>query len=126
MSASAGKTILLVDDDESERLLFRLALESKGYRTIEATGGQAGVAACERAFPDLVILDAIFPGMDGFEACRRMRQIEGMEGVPIVVLSGLQSENARVAASKAGATGFVRKTADFASLMDQVLHTAGF
>jgi CheY-like chemotaxis protein len=60
--------VLLVDDDEGTRLLAGVSLKNAGFATVEAANGEEGVAACERYRPDLILIDAVMPGMDGFSA----------------------------------------------------------
>jgi DNA-binding response OmpR family regulator len=67
------KKIMVVDDDAQVRLLVRLILERKGYQVIEANDGMSALFSLETLTPDLLILDIMMPGMDGFELCRRVR-----------------------------------------------------
>ena len=74
--------ILIVEDDASLREVTRLGMEAEGYRVAEAADGRTGLETFAARRPDLVILDVMLPGIDGFEVCRQIRRISM---VPIVV-----------------------------------------
>src|SRR5438309_12042681 len=84
----AGRgTILVVDDFDDTRLLLRTWLERKGFRVIEAENGNQAVAEAEIGCPDLIIMDVEMPGMDGFAATRKIRELKELEGVPVLAVS---------------------------------------
>ena len=68
-----SKTVLVVDDDEDLRQALAEQLELEGFRTVQAATGEAGVEAASASRPDLILLDLDLPGIDGREACRRLR-----------------------------------------------------
>ena len=77
--------IMLIDDDESMRLLMGTLFRNAGYRFCAASGGLEGMAMLEREKPDLLLLDVMMPGLDGYEVCRRIRQ-QGRR-VPVIFLT---------------------------------------
>src|SRR5512143_1504083 len=87
---AARHLVLLVDDDETPRVVARASLESAGFDVVEASNGQDGVAAFERLRPDLVLMDAVMPGMDGFAACAAIRALPGGGHTPILMMTGLE------------------------------------
>jgi DNA-binding response OmpR family regulator len=84
---SAAKTILLIDDDEDLAFALARVLSSAGYEVRQAGDGEEGVSLAVEAPPDLILLDFMMPGVDGFEACRRIRAIPELSGVPIIALT---------------------------------------
>ena len=100
------KTILVVDDDAHIRQLLVFALGKAGLDTIEATDGEAPLAAVERSAPDLVVLDINMPRMDGLEVCRRLR---AAGDTPILFLSSRDDEIDRVLGIELGADDYVVK-----------------
>ncbi|MEW6719058.1 MAG: EAL domain-containing protein [Thermodesulfobacteriota bacterium] len=101
--------VLVVDDDGGTRLLAAAALAKAGYRVAEAEDGDAGVAACTRVRPDLVLMDAVMPGTDGFSAVREIRKLPGGDRVPVVMMTGLHDFDSIHKAYEAGVTDFVTK-----------------
>jgi DNA-binding NtrC family response regulator len=82
-------TILVVDDKpENIRLLFE-ALQEGGYRTLAAVNGERAVEQAELAGPDLILLDVMMPGIDGFETCRRLKRREATRGIPVIFVTAL-------------------------------------
>jgi DNA-binding response OmpR family regulator len=102
-------SILIVDDEEKIRSLLRLTLVRAGYEVLEAGSGGEGVITVETQKPDLVILDVMMPEMDGIEACKQIRQIPGMESLPILMLSARKDARSREMSRQAGANGYLTK-----------------
>jgi DNA-binding response OmpR family regulator len=98
--------ILAVDDDVQVLSLVRDTLEMEGYRVITADSGEAAVAAFEQQPPDLVVLDIMMPGIDGYAVCRRIRS---SSRVPIIMLTGMGSDEEKVRGLDAGADDYVAK-----------------
>jgi diguanylate cyclase (GGDEF)-like protein len=101
--------VLLVDDDEGTRLLAGVSLKNAGFATVEAANGEEGVAACERYRPDLILIDAVMPGMDGFSAVREIRKLPCGEGLPVVMMTGLDDLTSIHRAYEVGVTDFAIK-----------------
>jgi DNA-binding response OmpR family regulator len=98
--------ILLVDDDERIRASMRLALEDEGYTVEEAASGEAALTAFERRPADVVLIDLMLPGMDGFECCRSLRRDSD---VPIIMVTARTDTYDVVAGLEAGADDYVTK-----------------
>ncbi|HEU4404571.1 MAG TPA: hybrid sensor histidine kinase/response regulator [Polyangiaceae bacterium] len=107
--APPAATVLVVDDHEPNRALAQGTLEDEGYRVVTADDGLAGVAAFERERPDCVVLDIRMPGLDGFEACARIRALPGGDDVPVVFVTALRDVDAFDEALKAGGDDFLTK-----------------
>lgn len=84
----AGALVLVAEDDEDTRFLFRTMLEIRGYRVVEAADGEEAVRLAEGARPDLILMDGSLPRVDGFDATRRIRRAGHAARVPIVFISG--------------------------------------
>jgi len=102
--------VLLVDDDGVARLLTASALTERGFRVIEAASGGAALELFASETPDIVVLDALMPELDGFATCERLRRLAGGEHVPVLMLTGLDDETSIARAYEAGATDFFVKT----------------
>ncbi len=100
---------LIVDDDITLRVLAREALEQAGCRVEDASTGQEALAAFQREIPDIVLLDVVMPGMDGFATCAALRKLPGGAAVPILIMTGLDDVKSIATAYDAGATDFVTK-----------------
>jgi len=102
-------SILIVDDDRSQRLLMRTVLEKKGFEVIEAADGEEACRLFEAHHTDLLLVDLVMPGMDGYALCRELRGRVGAVNVPIVVTTSRDDVPSIVRAYDAGATDFVPK-----------------
>jgi PAS domain S-box-containing protein len=103
-------TVLLVDDDGVARLLTASALAERGFRVTEAASGTAALELFASETPDIVVLDALMPELDGFATCERLRRLPGGDHVPVLMLTGLDDETSIARAYEAGATDFFVKT----------------
>jgi adenylate cyclase len=88
--------ILLVDDDLTNLLLLEELLGSEGYQTDSATSGIEALEKSGTCVPDLILLDVMMPDMDGFEACRRLRENPQLQSVPIIFLTALDDEASQI------------------------------
>jgi DNA-binding response OmpR family regulator len=103
-----GARILIVEDDERIRLSLQLVLEDEGHNVEQAESAEAGLEAVARRPADVVIVDLMLPGMDGFELCRRLR---ARSDVPILILTARSDSHDVVAGLEAGADDYVVKPA---------------
>jgi DNA-binding response OmpR family regulator len=110
-------TVLLVDDDQKIRDLLRLYIEREGHRTLAAADGEMAVTTALRAKPDLVVLDVMLPGLDGFEVCRRIREDSD---VPILLLTARSGDSDKVVGLDLGADDYVVKPFSPRELMARV------
>ncbi|NLG36760.1 MAG: response regulator transcription factor [Clostridiales bacterium] len=110
-------SVLVIDDDENICQLVRLYLEKEGYRVGVAHTGAAGLAAIERDRPDLVILDIMLPGMDGWDVCRNIRKTSN---VPIIMLTAKGETFDKVLGLELGADDYIVKPFDPKELVARV------
>jgi CheY-like chemotaxis protein len=102
-------SILIVDDEEMIRSLLRLTLVRAGYHVVEAESGEEGVSIAHKAKPDLVLLDVMMPGIDGFAACEQIRQDPTLIDIPIIMLSARKDPHSRRESQRVGATDYLTK-----------------
>ena len=115
-----GQRILVVDDRAEGRKLLALRLAREGYVVREAEDGAAALALAAADPPDLVLLDVLMPGMDGFEVCRRLRAMPALQAVPVVMVTSLEDTQDCVRGLEAGADDFIIKPFKPAELQARV------
>lgn len=120
LSRRAKPLILIVDDDRSLQMLLTVAIEQEGIDTVQASSGDQCLHDYQRLRPDMVLLDAVMPGMDGFECCRKLRQLNGAAKVPILMITVLDSPEYVEQAFQAGATDYITKPIQWAVLSHRV------
>ncbi|MEM8828080.1 MAG: SpoIIE family protein phosphatase [Cyanobacteria bacterium P01_G01_bin.19] len=102
--------ILLADDDQSTRILLRLILKKDGYQVIEVENGRECLAAWQKHKPDMILLDAMMPILNGFDCCKELNQIEVDElKIPILMITGLNDKESVDRAFAVGATDYITK-----------------
>ena len=112
--------ILIVDDEATQRLLTRDTLEQAGFRVEEASNGEEGLDLVQKLRPDLILLDVMMPGMDGFEACRRVRGDQTVAEIPIIIVTGREDTEDIQKGFDAGATDFLTKPVSWNLLPNRV------
>jgi len=108
--------VLLVDDDEVNLLLTALALRQRGFVITEANSGARALELLRNFTPDIIVLDAMMPDLDGFATCRALRRLPGMENMPVLMLTGLDDDASIARAYQAGATDFFVKATQWSLL----------
>jgi putative two-component system response regulator len=104
-----GQTILIVDDvPENLHLLVRI-LTAQGYTPRAVRSGKAALASAENEPPDLILLDVRMPEMDGYQLCRRFKEIDMLKDIPVIFLTGLDEMESKVQAFAAGAVDYITK-----------------
>ena len=120
MTPQKNIMILVVDDDESMIELLEECLKKEGYTVTTATDGLKGVAAAEKATPDLIILDLLMPGMHGFDVCQKLRKESDFKDTKILISSGKGYAVDIKAAKRLGADDYIVKPYDISALLDKV------
>src|SRR3990172_2264748 len=110
-------TILLIDDDKNLLELFSSHLEAVGYRPLTARDGATGLRLATESRPDLVVLDVMMPGMDGWEVCERLRE---KSSIPIIMLTAKSDEIDKLRGFRLGVDDYVTKPFSFAELTARV------
>jgi two-component system cell cycle response regulator DivK len=104
-----SKRILAVDDQEDNRRILRDLLTSAGYEVIEATTGEDAVTSAETQAPDLILMDIQLPGIDGYEATRRIKANPRLRQIPLIVVTSYALSGDDAKAFSAGANAYVSK-----------------
>lgn len=102
-------TILIVDDSETERQNLHKLLQAKQYNVVVAKSAEEGLAAARQHKPDVVLMDVVMPGMNGFQATRLLSKDEATANIPIVVISSKDQETDRIWAQRQGACNYLVK-----------------
>ena len=106
----AAKKILLVDDSKTALMMERAILEKRtGYQCVTAADGLEAVAKANEERPDLVLMDVVMPRMNGFEACKKMRQQPATQAIPIVLLTTRGEEAYMEAGFQSGCNDYLTK-----------------
>ena len=113
-------TILIVDDEPSGRDLLKRLLSVEGYQLALASSGPEALTKAAELTPDLILLDVMMPDMDGFEVCRRLRSDPLLAEVPIIIVTALDDNEARLQGLRIGADDFVTKPFDQIELQARV------
>jgi len=113
-------TILIVDDTLINIDIATDLLEPRGYRVIVARDGMAGIERAEQARPDLILLDVVMPGLDGFEICRRLSSDARTHDIPVILMTSLTDSAQKQAGFAVGAVDYVTKPLDAAELLARI------
>lgn len=117
--------ILLVEDNEMNRDAISRLLERRGFTLLTAEDGLQGVKVCEETLPDLVLMDLGLPGIDGFEATRRIKAGPSTRGIPVVALTARALTSDREAALEAGCDDYDTKPVDLPRLVGKIRRLLG-
>jgi len=112
--------ILIVDDESAARLALATLLRREGFEVTEVRDGATALAHCASFCPDLVLLDILMPGMDGFEVCRRIKATPQTRLTPVVLITGLSATEDRIQGINAGADDFLSKPVNKLELLKRV------
>ncbi len=104
-----GDVVLIVDDTPENLAVLHDALDESGYTVLVATSGEAALQRCAATRPDIVLLDAVMPGLDGFEVARRLKAEPGTAAIPVVFMTGLTETEHVLSAFGAGVVDYVTK-----------------
>ena len=109
MSDQSSPLILVVDDYQDAREMYAEYLQFSGFRVAEARNGNEAVDQAFALKPDLILMDLSLPGMDGWEATRRLKANDLTRSIPVIALTGLSVEYSKARALEAGCDGFLTK-----------------
>lgn len=109
-------TILIVDDSRTAIAVLRKTLEPTGYTIISAADGEEGIEMAKLHQPDLILMDIIMPGLNGFQATRILRKGEDTQNIPIIIISGNEQATEKFWGLRVGANGFLSKPVNRAEL----------
>ena len=112
--------ILIVDDSPTETFRFKEILTKHGYEVLEATNGADGVTIAQAELPDLVLMDVVMPGVNGFQATRQIARGETTKDIPVVIVSTKDQATDRVWGKRQGARDYLTKPVDENKLIEGI------
>jgi twitching motility two-component system response regulator PilH len=113
-------TVLIVDDSPTETTIFRNALVKAGFRVETAVNGEEGVEAAQRLHPDLILMDVIMPGLNGFQATRMLKRDPATAQIPVIVVTTKSQQTDRAWGLRQGAVDYLVKPVDPKELVARV------
>jgi DNA-binding NtrC family response regulator len=113
-------TVLVVDDIPANRNVLRQALEPEGYEVLLAGDGEAGLKAATRALPDVILLDVMMPGLDGFATCRRLKEMAATRHIPVLFITAMGETRSMVEGFQAGGIDYITKPFQAAEVLIRV------
>lgn len=116
----AVNKILVVEDDPAQQQHLRDILKTTGAQVVAGSNGEEGIALAEKESPDLIFMDIVMPGVDGFSACRQITNSAKTKGIPVVIVSSKHQEADKVWAQLQGASAVVAKPYTEQDILDQV------
>jgi twitching motility two-component system response regulator PilH len=114
------KHILVVDDSPTERHLMTQLLQGAGYQVSTAEGGDEGVERAKQIKPDLVIMDVVMPGTNGFQATRALSRDEATKNIPVIICTTKSQETDKLWGMRQGAQDYVTKPVDGPALLAKI------
>lgn len=117
----SGNTIGIFEDDARLLKMYGDVLRARGYRVFEARDAHVGLSILGKIRPDLVLLDVMMPNMNGFDACRRVREVLGND-VPVVFLTALDDVDSLRKAFEAGGNDFLSKSEPLEHVLESIAH----
>ncbi len=120
-----SKRILAVDDQEDNRRILRDLLTSAGFEVLEAADGESAVALASSQLPDLILMDIQLPGIDGYEATRRIKADPALRGIPLIVVTSYALSGDEAKAMAVGADAYVSKPFSPRALLGRVREYLG-
>jgi len=117
---ASGGTILIVDDMPANLEVVTNHLERQGYRAVVALSGDEGIERAEYVQPDLILLDVMMPGTDGFEICRRLKASDRTRAIPVIFMTALADTTDKLAGFAAGAVDYVTKPLNGAEVLARI------
>ena len=119
-NARAGTRVLVVDDSATIVALLKRMLQQNQFEVLEAYDAETGIEIARREVPDLIFLDIVLPGMDGFNALRALRRDQATKDVPIIMISGNAQATEQFYVQRIGADDFMKKPFSRAEVFDRI------
>lgn len=120
MSEERLGTVLVVDDDEDSRQLIAYLLDRRGFRTILADGGPSALETLRTSRVDVILLDVMMPGMDGFAVCSELQASPDTRSVPVILLTARDDMETRANGMNLGVSDFLTKPVNKEELFERV------
>lgn len=117
--------ILIVDDSPTEIHVLKTILEKKNYEVLSAESGEEGVATAKSEKPDLILMDIVMPGLNGFQATRQITKDPETESIPVIIVTTKDQETDRVWGMRQGAKDYLIKPVDEKVLLEKISSLLG-
>jgi len=117
--------ILIVDDSPTEIHVLKTMLDKNGFETISAESGEEGVTMASAEMPDMILMDIVMPGMNGFQATRQISSNEATKAIPIIIVTTKDQETDRVWGLRQGAKDYLTKPVDEKMLIEKIAALIG-
>jgi DNA-binding response OmpR family regulator len=115
-----SELILVVEDEITTSQLVKIVLKKQGYRVVTATTGPEALRIADDLIPDLILLDIVLPGMDGFQVCQYVRKNPNTTHIPVIMFSGLDRPADQRNAFAAGSDDYLTKPVKMTDLLEKV------
>ncbi len=112
--------ILIVDDSPTEIHVLSTILESNGYEVVTAESGESGVSVAKEELPDLVLMDVVMPGLNGFQATRQLKKDPATSHIPVVIVTTKDQETDKIWGMRQGAKDYLTKPVDEGNLINTI------
>jgi twitching motility two-component system response regulator PilH len=112
--------ILIIDDSPTELHLFQNMLERGGFGTLVADSGEEGLRQAKAARPDCILMDVVMPGMNGFQATRKLTQDPDTAGIPVIIITNKDQETDKIWGMRQGAVEYLVKPIDAKQLLAKI------
>lgn len=117
---SPQKKILIIDDNPAVRSMLETLLKENQYKTVSAQDGLDGLYKARQEKPDLILLDVMLPGMDGFKVCRMIKFDQQLKHIPVVILTSRMTDEDRETGFQCGADAYVVKATRVNVILDEI------
>ena len=114
------KRVLVVDDSATERHMLSELLTAHGYEVFTADSGEDGIEKTKQLKPDLVLMDVVMPGLNGFQATRMLTRDDATKNIPVIMCTTKSQETDKVWGLRQGAASYVTKPVDEGELLEQI------
>jgi twitching motility two-component system response regulator PilH len=112
--------VLIVDDSPTEVHVLQSLLEKNGHEVIVATSGEDGIVVAKETLPDVVLMDVVMPGMNGFQATRQLSKQAETSHIPVIIVTTKDQETDKVWAKRQGATDYIVKPVQEKALVEHL------
>ncbi len=112
-----GKKVLIVDDSPTERLILKEHTQSLGFEIFEAENGEEGVEKANAVKPDVILMDVVMPGLNGFQATREISKNDELAHIPVIMCTTKNAETDKLWGKRQGASEYLVKPIDKDSLV---------
>jgi len=115
-----AQKILIVDDSPTETYKMETVLKKNGFGVLKAENGEDGVAVAKKELPDLVLMDVVMPGLNGFQATRQLTKAKETAHIPVIIVTTKDQPTDKLWGKRQGARGYLVKPVDEKALIDAI------